>query len=151
MFPAFLVSLAMAATAAQAPAPQAPLEAKSAVYELRIYDPPAGRLERLNARFRNHTMRLFAKHGMRNVAFWNELPTKDAPQRMIFLLAYPSQEAREASWKAFSADPEWQAAAAASEADGKIVTKVENLFMTMTDYSPPFTAGGVRTGSAGKR
>ena len=155
MLSAFLTSLALAAAAqspsTQTPAPQAPLDARSAVYELRIYYPPAGKLENLNTRFRDHTVRLFAKHGMRNVAFWNELPTKDSPPRMIFLLAYPSREAREASWKAFGADPEWQAVAAASEANGKIVSKVDNLFMTMTDYSPAFAAGAVVGGAADKK
>lgn len=145
MFAAFLASLALAASGTQAPAQQAPLDARTAVYELRIYHPPAGKLPSLNERFRNHTLKLFAKHGMRNVAYWNELPTQDASPRMVFILGYPSREAREASWKAFVADPEWQAVAAASEANGKIVSKVETLFMTMTDYSPAFAAGGVVT------
>lgn len=147
MFSAFLASLVLAAgTAPQATAQQAPLDARTAVYELRIYHPPGGKLANLNARFRDHTLRLFAKHGMRNVAFWNELPSKDAPEgRMIFILAYPSKEAREASWKAFVEDPEWKDVAAKSEANGKIVSRVENLFMTMTDYSPEFAAGGVET------
>jgi hypothetical protein len=146
MFSVLMASLALAASAPQLTAPQAPLDARTAVYELRIYHPPAGKLSNLNERFHNHTLRLFAKHGMRNVAFWNELPTKDAPEgRMIFILAYPSREAREASWKAFVEDPEWKDVAAKSEANGKIVSKVENLFMTMTDYSPHFSAGGVAT------
>jgi hypothetical protein len=77
---------------------------------------------------------------MRNVAYWNEQPTKDAPEgRVVYVLAYPSREAREADWKAFGADPEWRAVVAASEADGKLVTKVDSIFMTMADYSPPIT------------
>ena len=132
---AFTLITALAAAIA-APTTAAPVGA-SPIYELRIYYPAPGKLAALNARFRNHTMKLFAKHGMRNVAYWNELPTKDMPQgRVIYVLAYPSKAAREADWKAFGNDPEWQAVVAASEADGKLVSKVDSAFMTATDYSP---------------
>jgi len=117
---------------AQSPATQAP------VYELRTYYPAPGKSAALNARFRAHTLALFAKHGMRNVAYWNEMPTEAAPEgRLIYILSYPSRAAREADWKAFGADPAWRAVVAASERDGKLVTRVDSVFMTMTDYSPP--------------
>jgi NIPSNAP len=125
-------------TAMPALAQRAPLDPETAVYELRIYHPAPGKLAALNARFRDHTLKLFEKHGMRNVAYWNEQPTKDAPEgRVIYVLAYPSREARDADWKAFSEDPEWRAVIATSEAAGKLVTKVDSVFMTMADYSPP--------------
>lgn len=74
---------------------------------------------------------------MTNVAYWNEQATAEAPQgRVVYVLAYPSRAARDQDWKAFGADPEWQAVVAASEADGKLVTKVDSIFMTMADYSP---------------
>ncbi|MGN7998783.1 NIPSNAP family protein [Sphingomonas sp. 22176] len=132
--PALLALLPLAAPAlAQTATAQAP----QPVYELRIYYPAPGKAEALNARFRNHTLKLFARHGMHNVAYWNELPRPDAPEgRVVYILSYPSREAREADWKAFGADPEWQKVVAESEANGKIVTKVESIFMTMTDYSP---------------
>ena len=115
----------------QAPDPQA------LVYELRIYHPAPGKLAALNARFRDHTLGLFARHGMRNIAYWNEQPTEATPEgRVVYVLAYPSRAAREASWKAFGADPEWRAVVAQSEAGGKIVAKVDSVFMTMADYSP---------------
>lgn len=77
---------------------------------------------------------------MRNVVYWNEQPTKEAPEgRLIYVLAYPNREARDADWKAFGADPEWRAVVAASEANGKLVAKVESVFMTMADYSPSST------------
>ena len=113
------------------------LDPQTAVYELRIYHPAPGKLAALNARFREHTLKLFEKHGMRNVAYWNAQPTPDAPEgRVIYVLAYPSREARDAAWKAFAADPAWRAVVASSEANGKLVAKVDSVFMTMTDYSP---------------
>ena len=137
MFSAFLASFALAATAPAA-APQAALDPRAAVYELRIYYPAPGKLAALNARFREHTMKLFEKHGMRNVAYWQEQPSEQAPDgKVIYVLAYPSREAREASWKAFVQDPAWHAVVARSEAEGQLVAKVDNMFMTMTDYSPP--------------
>jgi hypothetical protein len=134
---AFLSGLVLAVTAPPAVAQLAAPDPQTAVYELRIYYPAPGKLAALNARFRDHTLKLFEKHGMRNVAYWNEQPTKEAPEgRVIYVLAYPSREARDADWKAFGADPEWRAVVAASEANGKLVTKVDSVFMTMTDYSP---------------
>lgn len=138
MFRAAVALLATASIATVALAKPARLDAKTAVYELRIYHAAPGKLEALNARFREHTLKIFEKHGMTNVAYWNEMPNADAPNgRVVYVLAYPSREAREADWLAFRADPEWQAAAAASEANGKLVDKVESIFMTPTDYSPP--------------
>jgi hypothetical protein len=138
---AFLASLALLAfapAATPALAQRAALDPQTAVYELRIYYPAPGKLAGLNARFRNHTLKLFEKHGMRNVAYWNEQPTSDAPEgRVIYVLAFPSREARDAAWKAFGADPDWRAVVAASEADGKLLAKIESVFMTLADYSPP--------------
>ncbi|MBO9623038.1 MAG: NIPSNAP family protein [Sphingomonas sp.] len=138
MRPALLACFALAAIAAPASAQQAAPGPRAELYELRTYYPAPGKLAALNARFREHTLKLFEKHGMRNVAYWNEQPTSEAPEgRVIYVLAYPSREAREASWAAFSADPEWRTVAARSEAGGKLVAKVESVFMTLTDYSPP--------------
>lgn len=136
--------LLVAATApihAQAPAqaPASTLDPKTAFYELRIYYPAAGKLDAVNARFRDHTIRLFKKHGMTNLAYWNEAPTTETPNgRLVYVLAYPNRAARDASWQAFRADPEWQAASKASEVNGKLVEKVESIFMNRTDYSPAF-------------
>jgi len=139
MRPVHFLCLAMLAFSAPATADKPKLEAAQAVYELRSYTPQPGKLAALNARFREHTLALFVKHGMTNVAFWNEVPTPESPEgRIVYILAYPSREAREADWKAFVADPEWRSVAAASEADGKLVAKVESVFMTMADYSPAF-------------
>jgi len=133
------VVLACAALASlSVPAAAAQPDPRTSVYELRIYYPAPGKIDALNARFREHTLKLFERHGMTNVAYWNELATAEAPQgRLVYVLAYPSRAARDEDWKAFGADPEWQAVVAASEANGKLVTKVESIFMATTDYSPP--------------
>lgn len=103
------------------------------VYEMRIYYAAPGKLEDLHVRFRDNTMRIFAKHGMTNIGYW--VPMENPENKLVYILSYPGREARDASWKAFSADPEWQSVAKASEVNGKIVAKVENIFMLATDYS----------------
>lgn len=130
-----LMALAAAVTPVVARKPS--LDPRTAVYELRIYYPAPGKSAALNTRFREHTLGLFEKHGMTNVAYWNEQPTGDGQEgRLVYVLGYPSRAARDADWKAFGADPEWRAVVAASEVDGKLVTKVDSIFMSMTDYSP---------------
>ncbi len=108
--------------------------AEPACFELRTYHAAEGKLEALESRFRDHTVSLFAKHGMTNVAYW--VPKENGGQILVYLLAYPDRASRETSWKAFLADPDWQAAKAESEKDGKLVAKVESLFLHPADYSP---------------
>lgn len=109
----------------------------SAVYELRIYHAAEGKLDDLLKRFREHTMTLFEKHGMKNVAYW--LPTDDPlkGKTLVYILAHPSREAADANWKAFRDDPEWISVRDKSEANGKLVEKVDSTFLTLTDFSPP--------------
>jgi hypothetical protein len=111
-------------------------KANTRLYELRTYTTLPGRLPALNKRFAEHTMKLFEKHRMKNEMYW--IPTDPAKKdnTLIYVVSHASQEAADASWKAFGADPDWQKARAASEADGKIVEKVERVYMTLTDYSP---------------
>lgn len=106
----------------------------SRCYEMRVYYAAPGKLDELHARFRNHTCKLFEQHGMTNVGYW--VPLENTENKLIYILAYPSREAREQSWKAFMADPDWQQAYKASEVNGKLVDKAETTFMTATDYSP---------------
>jgi hypothetical protein len=117
-------------------------------YELRTYHVAPGKMEALHQRFRQHTLNLFAKHGMTSLGYWERLDKDGQPEnKLTFLLAYPSREAREKAWKGFLADPDWQAASKASEANGPLVTKVENPYLTATDYSPaikPGTGAGSR-------
>ena len=103
-------------------------------YEMRIYYAAPGKLEDLNARFRNHTTKIFEKHGMTNIGYW--IPLDNPENKLIYVLAYPSKEARDKAWKDFGSDPEWQKVQKASEANGKLVDKVESIFMNATDYSP---------------
>jgi NIPSNAP len=106
----------------------------SKYYELRIYYCEAGKLPDLLNRFRNHTTKLFEKHGMTNVGYWT--PITNDKNALYYVLSYPNKEARDASWKAFGADEEWKKVRAESELSGKIVAKVESIFMKTTDFSP---------------
>ncbi len=105
------------------------------VFEMRTYYAHPGRMEAMHARFRNHTCKLFEKHGMTIIGFWSPIDEKEAAQKMVYILAYPSKEAAEKSWDAFRNDPEWIKARDASEKDGKIVAKVDSVFLNPTDYS----------------
>ena len=87
-------------------------------------------------RFREHTTKIFEKHGMKNVAYWLPMEEPQKSNTLIYILAHPSREAAAANWKAFSADPEWQSVQKASESNGKIVEKVDSTFMALTDFSP---------------
>lgn len=105
----------------------------SRFYELRTYTTLPGRLPALNKRFAEHTLKLFEKHGMKNEMYW--MPT-DEDNKLIYVVSHASREAADQSWKAFGADPDWQKVRAESEKDGKIVEKVERVWMKATDYSP---------------
>jgi NIPSNAP len=109
------------------------------VYELRTYTTLPGRLPALHKRFAEHTVKLFEKHGMKNEAYWTPLDDERKDNTLIYVVSHDSREAADKSWKEFGADPEWQRVAAASqteEAGGKIVSKVDRVWMKMTDYSP---------------
>ena len=106
------------------------------VFELRTYTAPDGKLPDLQARFRNHTMRIFERHGMRNVGYWvpQDAPNKD--NTLIYIISHESREAAKKSWAAFGADPEWQKVAKESQMNGKIVAGITSVYMDATDYSP---------------
>jgi hypothetical protein len=106
------------------------------VYELRVYHCYEGKLPDLLRRFREHTTKIFEKHGMTNVAYWSPMDEPQKSNTLIYILAHPSREAAAANWRAFSADPEWQSVQKASEANGKIVEKVDSTFIVLTDFSP---------------
>ncbi|HEX8309982.1 MAG TPA: NIPSNAP family protein [Chthoniobacteraceae bacterium] len=112
-------------------------EPDTRVFEMRTYFAPEGKLDALHARFRDHTIALFEKHGMTNLGYW--VPIENPDRKLIYVLAYPSREARQKAWAAFGADPEWKAAKTASEANGTLVSKVEELYLQATDYSPAIT------------
>lgn len=108
----------------------------SKVFELRVYTATPGNLANLQARFRDHTLRIFEKHGMTNVGYWSPTDPELADDTLIYLLAHDSQEAANASWRAFGQDPEWQAVAEASNVNGQILGGVERTWLTALDFSP---------------
>ena len=111
-------------------------EPDSRVFEMRTYHANEGKLDALQARFRDHTVALFEKHGMTNVGYW--VPTENTENTLVYLLSYQDKEARDASWKSFRDDPDWKAAYKASIADGKLVGKIDSLFLKKTDFSRTF-------------
>jgi NIPSNAP len=106
------------------------------VYELRIYHAVPGKIENLVARFRDHTMKLFANHGIKSVAYWTALDEPVKSSTFFYILEHPSREAAAANWKAFQDDPEWKRVEAKSEENGKLVEKIDSTFLTLTDFSP---------------
>jgi hypothetical protein len=110
-------------------------EAKIRLFEVRTYTTEPGKLDALNARFRNHTTKLFEKHGMTNIGYWTPADGDRSKDTLIYVLAHDSREAAEKSWQRFRSDPDWIKAKTESEAAGPIVKKVESVFLTPTDYS----------------
>jgi hypothetical protein len=120
-------------------AAQSATAGESRFYELRIYDAAPGKLDDLHTRFRDHTLRLFEKHGIESIGYW--VPMENEANQLYFILGYPSREERETRWNAFATDPEWVAARTASEVNGRLVTRAQSIFLEPTDYSPPIRAG----------
>lgn len=112
--------------------------ADTRLFELRTYHAMPGKLDDLLARFRNHTTKLFEKHGMTNIGYW--VPVVNSDNLLVYLLAYPDRPARETSWKGFTADEEWKKVARDSEQNGRLVSKADVLFLTATAFSPGFGA-----------
>ena len=114
------------------------LEAQAAnrVFELRTYTAPDGKLPDLQARFRNHTLRIFERHGMTNIGYW--IPQDDPLRQntIVYLLAHRSRDAAKQSWAAFGADAEWRKVAADSQVNGRIVANVVSVFLDPADFSP---------------
>ena len=118
------------------PVPGAPA-GSGRVFELRTYTASPGKLDALNARFRDHTIALFKKHGMEVVGFWEPLEKDSgAGEKLVYILAHQSRAAADASWKAFREDPEWVKVKADSEKGGVLTSRIESVFLAATDYSP---------------
>jgi NIPSNAP len=108
----------------------------TAVYELRIYHAVPEKIDELVDRFRDHTMKLFTKHGMKSVAYWTALDEPVKSSTFFYILEHPSREAAAANWKAFQDDAHWKSVKAKSEENGKLVEKIDSTFLTLTDFSP---------------
>jgi hypothetical protein len=111
-------------------------QSASRVFELRTYTAPEGRLADLHKRFRDHTLRIFQKHGMTNVVYLAPVDAPLSQNTLVYLLAHESRDAAKKSWADFAADPEWKKVSAESQVNGRIVEKVESVFLQATDYSP---------------
>lgn len=107
----------------------------SVVFELRVYHTAEGKIDDLVKRFREHTDALFAKHGLKSVAYWTPIDEPAKSSEFIYILEHPSRAAAVANWKSFQEDPEWVKVRTASEANGKLVEKVDSTYMTLTDFS----------------
>jgi hypothetical protein len=133
---AVLALTPMGLSMAHADEPKSDKKTDARVFELRTYFANPGKMEALHARFRDHTNKLFEKHGMTIIAFWSPIDAKEAERKLIYILAFPNKEAADKSWKAFREDPDWIKAKAESEKDGVLVEKVDSVYMKATDYSP---------------
>ena len=105
------------------------------IFELRTYHANPGKMKALHARFRDHTCKIFAKHGMTMIGFWSPIDKEESEELLVYMLAFPSKEAADKAWDAFRKDPDWIKAKAESEKDGPLVNKVDRMFLTPTDYS----------------
>ena len=111
-------------------------ESADRVFELRTYTAPEGKLPNLQARFRDHTMRIFENHGITNIGYWTPQDEPNASNTLVYIIAHDSREAAAASWDAFRADPEWQTVSRESQVDGRIVSGVVSVFLDPLDFSP---------------
>jgi hypothetical protein len=105
------------------------------VFELRTYTAPDGKLDALQTRFRDHTRRIFDKHGMTSIGYWVPQDEPLKANTLIYILAHPSREAAKKNWAEFGADPEWKKVSEESQKDGPIVSKIVSVFMDPADYS----------------
>ena len=109
--------------------------AQNRVYELRTYTCNEGKLEALKARFRDHTIEIFKRHGMESIGYWVPQDPEKSKTTLIYIISHASREAANKNWADFRNDPEWKKVATESEANGKIVAKVDSVFMDPTDFS----------------
>lgn len=93
-------------------------------------------MSELESRFREHTIKIFDRHGMKSIAYWTPTDEPEESNTLIYILQHPSREAADANWKSFRDDPEWKSVKEKSEANGTLVDKVDSTFMALTDFSP---------------
>jgi hypothetical protein len=115
-----------------------PQQPELGLYEMRIYTAAPGKKEALDARFRDHTIGLFKKHGMTPIGFFHvyAAPGAAADDRLFYIMGYKDRAARDASWRAFAQDPDWQKVYGESQKDGSLTSKIENIFLSPAEYSP---------------
>jgi hypothetical protein len=114
-----------------------PKQASTVVYELRVYHAAPGKLGELLARFRDHTIKLFDRHGIKSVAYWTPVDEPQKSNTLVYMLQHPSREEAAANWKSFQDDAEWKSVKEKSEVNGKLTEKIDSTFLALTDFSPP--------------
>jgi NIPSNAP len=117
------------------PIDRAQAQAQERVFELRTYTAHEGRLQDVVNRFRDHTRTYFDRHDMTSIGYWIPQDGPQSQSTLVYILAHPSRDAAKKNWDAFRADPDWQKARDASEANGKIVAKTESVFLVPTSFS----------------
>ena len=113
-----------------------PKQASTMVYELRVYHATPGKLGELLARFRDHTIKLFDRHGIKSVASWTPVDEPLKGNTLVYILQHPSREEAAANWKSFQEDAEWKSVKEKSEVNGKLTEKIDSTFLALTDFSP---------------
>ncbi|PYY23974.1 MAG: NIPSNAP family protein [Acidobacteria bacterium] len=113
-----------------------PKQASTMVYELRVYHATPGKLGELLARFRDHTIKLFDRHGIKSVAYWTPVDEPLKGNTLVYILQHPSREEAAANWKSFQEDAEWKSVKEKSEVNGKLTEKIDSTFLALTDFSP---------------
>ena len=109
--------------------------AQNKVYELRTYTCFEGKLDDLKKRFRDHTIRIFQRHGMESVGYWVPDDPEKSKTTLTYIISHASREQATKNWQDFRNDPEWKKVSSESEANGKIVQKVDFVFLNPTDFS----------------
>jgi hypothetical protein len=116
---------------------QSRAQTPSHVFELRMYHATEGKMDALNARFRDHTISIFNRLNMKSVGYFVATDPPNTGNLLIYVLEHPSRQEADKNWAAFNADPEWQKVRKESEAGGvSLTTKIDRFFMNPTDYSP---------------
>jgi hypothetical protein len=104
------------------------------IYEWRVYEAVPGKMEALNNRFAKVTLRLFKKHGLKVIGFWQaDIGTSNV---LYYMLAFDDLVQREKAWTAFRSDPDWLQGRTESEREGPLVAKVTSSLLRPTNYSP---------------
>ena len=119
----------------RSPLESAPHKESHVIYELRSYYAHPGKMGALQKRFRDHTCKLFEKHGITNVGYWTN-SIGGRTDELMYIVGFESMEQRDQAWAAFRADPEWITAQTESEKDGPLVHHIENRILRATDFSP---------------
>ena len=107
------------------------------VYELRVYHASPGKLQDLLARFRDHTIKIFDRHGLKSVAYWTPVDEPQKGNTLVYILQHPSRAEADANWKSFRDDPEWKSVKEKSEVNGSLTEKIDSTYLALTDFSPP--------------